>query len=85
MLEYTLPVRAQEGEKTSSAGYYCYMLKATWLERQKLPPLFQVSCASPAFQVTTARILLETSLQICFAVVLTAKMGGSACERKVDL
>lgn len=85
MLEYALPVRAQEGEKTSSAGSCCQMLKATWLERQKLPPLFQVSSASRGFEVTTAKILPETSLQIAFAVVLTAKMGGSARERKVDL
>lgn len=85
MLECILPVRTQEGQKTSSAGYCCHMLKATWLERQKLPSLFQVSCASRAFEVTTAKTLLETSLQISFAVVLTAKMGGSACERKVGL
>ena len=85
MLECTLPVRAQEGEKTSSAGHWCHGLKATWLERQKLPSLFQVSRASRAFEVTAAKILLETSLQLSFAVVLTAKTGGSACERKVDL
>lgn len=61
------------------------MLKAIWLGRQKLPSLFQVSCASQAFEVTIAKILLETSFQISFAVVLTAKMGGSSCEREVDL
>lgn len=66
-LECVLPVRAQEGErekkkKLLSSANYCCVLKATWLEGQSLPPLFQVSCSSHVSEVTTAKILLQTSL-----------------------
>lgn len=43
---------------------YCYVLEATWLERQNLPFLIQVSHSSPMLEVTTAKTLLQTSLQI---------------------
>lgn len=66
LLECVLPVRAQEGEKKKKnllgSANYCCVLKATWLEGQSLPPLFQVSCSSHVSEVTTAKILLQTSL-----------------------
>lgn len=67
LLECVLQVRAQEGEKKKknnllSSANYCCVLKATWLEGQSLPPLFQVSCSSHVSEITTAKILLQTSL-----------------------
>ena len=56
---------------------YCYVLEATWLERQNLPFLIQVSHSSPMLEVTTAKTLLQTSLQIY-------KAGSTVQYQKLD-